>query len=998
MDKQKSSVRKYIAGILVLAMLLPIFSGFATTVKAEEPVRKISSFDELLVFAAASQSFDFKDQTIVLTEDIEIGEIEQSILDHYGIKHLTIGTKDLPFQGTFDGQGHTIKGLKYDPNIIKDANSGLFSFIENATIKNLIVENADLDCIFQGGVIVGYAENSKLENITVLNSKLKISPANNVISLVTNGGFSGGGIAGIVENSLLYNCEVSGTEVVNNSTSGVTGVGGEGLYMGGLVGWASSSTIEYCRARANYEGEGDSRELRNTVVRNDYKIAVGALGGKSVYAGGIIGGVNNGCHIIDCFSTAKVSFDVANYVAVGSGIAGYAGGITGALRGNSEIVRCHYAGDISSQQYNAVLVIPIIQHNVNLSGIARIVDSDCAVSYSDFKPSAIASGVSIRAVGDNDDNEVHGPRDDATYEDIDFWESKFYDFIGDEPRQTYLNLKTHYNKWVMDYDLGIPVHGKSVMATFDFPGAGKVKIDKTALVNVPAETSDPLSFAIQGVHPREEQAVTLTMELNDRYRLTNWYKKANMEKHEVSDMKEILALTQNDGAKLEGVENPKKVSIQDRDLFAAGVEAEVTFYELDGKTTVADEWYKYDAALKEHMPNPIEGSKFYGWTTIPNPSEEEKGYSAITSTQLKDIKQQGEFYPNGAAVKKEMKLYPIYINSLANVLTEFEGNEQDENPDVTLREGVGRTLVESDKNNVYIDVEAEGGTKEFPKGYQFRGWYKKQADGTEVCVSREYRYKVPDLTEKVTYVARFNYEVEYWAKAFEQDNGDEFAESKFYTKVIHTYGEGFQNIAGPAYCMEEVIGWGKEHIEHADQGDCNESYKEDMKITEPIKVYSHNLPFGNSVNNDYAISVNSDFPNAGEIKNVPTGSSIHYQFQYVPIDDARYHFQFWTLERVKSKDGWTYKNNPMDTGNLWEAVIDVYKGCAMISTDVVFHDEMGNVKTTVQRRYDDAIFMSPDNEHQYKYPLSGTDVSVDTEDGGKISGKLNARHLRQMNR
>ena len=130
--------------------------------------------------------------------------------------------------------------------------------------------------------------------------------------------------------------------------------------MGGLVGWASSSTIEYCRARANYEGEGDSRELRNTVVRNDYKIAVGALGGKSVYAGGIIGGVNNGCHIIDCFSTAKVSFDVANYVAVGSGIAGYAGGITGALRGNSEIVRCHYAGDISSQQYNAVLVIPII--------------------------------------------------------------------------------------------------------------------------------------------------------------------------------------------------------------------------------------------------------------------------------------------------------------------------------------------------------------------------------------------------------------------------------------------------------------------------------------------------------------------------------------------------------------------------------------------------------------------------------------------------------------
>ena len=39
-----------------------------------------------------------------------------------------------------------------------------------------------------------------------------------------------------MEDSVMYNCEISGTEIVNNSTSGVTGVGGEGLYMGGLVG------------------------------------------------------------------------------------------------------------------------------------------------------------------------------------------------------------------------------------------------------------------------------------------------------------------------------------------------------------------------------------------------------------------------------------------------------------------------------------------------------------------------------------------------------------------------------------------------------------------------------------------------------------------------------------------------------------------------------------------------------------------------------------------
>ena len=64
-----------------------------------------------------------------------------------------------------------------------------------------------------------------------------------------------------------------------------------------------------------------------------YDITVGALGGKSVYAGGIVGGVNTAdgeTRIVDCFCTADVSFYAANYVAVGSGIAGYAGGIMSA--------------------------------------------------------------------------------------------------------------------------------------------------------------------------------------------------------------------------------------------------------------------------------------------------------------------------------------------------------------------------------------------------------------------------------------------------------------------------------------------------------------------------------------------------------------------------------------------------------------------------------------------------------------------------------------------
>ncbi len=984
MERVKNRINKWsIAGFAVILFL--VFSIFSTTAKAASEPIVIKDFNDLFVFAQASQGYDYQGKTIVLENDIEITEIDQAMLDKYGIKHLTIGNKDLPFKGTFDGQGHTIRGLKYDTYIIKDANSGLFSFIENATIQNLIVEDADLDCIFQGGVVVGHAQSSTLKNITVLNSKLHISPANNVVSLVTNGGFSGGGIAGIIEDTMMYNCEVSGTEIVNNSTSAITGVGGEGLYMGGLVGWASGSNIEYCRARANYTGESENKELKNTIVRNDYDVVVGALGGKSVYAGGIVGGVNHGTSIIDCFSTAEVSFDVANYVAVGSGIAGYAGGITGALRGESQINRCHYAGNIYSKQYNAILVIPIIQHNVNINGITRIREDNSLVMNSYFKPSAIKSGVSISAVGGEDDNITRGAKDDKTYTDIEFWEGQDYDFIGNKNRNSIQNNTEHYNKWVMDYDLGIPVHGSSVMATFDFPNVGKVSMNETALVHKKVETSDPLNFAIQGIHPREKQQVTLemTLEDNENYRLTGWYKKTLVEEHRLPDMQKLLEITTNEELKVNQGISPITLSIQDRDLFVAGIEGKVTFHELDG-SIINPYWHKYDTKLEDVKPNLIEGSVFYGWTTIPKQEGDKTvGYSAITSTELNDIKQKGELYKAGDAVKKAMQLYPIFINSSANVITEFEGHEQDGVDDITRREGVGRTTVSTEGEEVYIDVVAEDGSKNFPEGYQFRGWYKKLDDGNEVCVTREYRYKVSDISEKVTYVARFNYAVEYYTRAFDSSQGNDYTKSDLHATVMHTYQEDLKNIDGPAYALEEVIGWGTEHVNHGDSRECVDGYKE--KITAPLSVYSHNtVHTGDGGWDNYSVRMRTDFPDSGVINSSKDGVIGKFTYEYE--EKENYNFQFWTLER--DIEQWTYSANPMNTGLL--SNLANYEGHALVSADVKFHGVPEEVKT-VQRRYKDSIFMNEvesEVPYQYQYPVYGGAVAKKTEEGTEITGEL----------
>lgn len=979
--KHRMRLVAWLLTIVTLVGFLPLSIPAAQAAGREHHVE---NFDDLLGLAAQSQTLDFENETIYLDADIVITPIEQATMDKYGIKHLTFGNSDRPFKGIFDGQGHTIKGLRYQKTILPDQNCGLISYAQNAVVRNLTIEDAVLESVYQGGIVVGQAKNCILENITVLNSDLEVKPAVNIVSLITNGGFCGGAIAGLMENSIMYNCEISGTKVHCNNTSGIAALGGEGLYMGGLVGWASNSTIEYCRARSNYAPDGS---VRQSAVSNKYDTAVGALGGKSVYAGGIVGGVNNECRIYDCFSTADVYFYAANYVSVGSGTAGYGGGIVGALRGDSLVERCHYAGNISSMQYNAVLVIPIIQYDVNICGIARIVQGGSQVINSYFRPSDIQSGEQISSAGSGDDT-LHCPVSDEDYRDTNFWEERGYDFIGNQDRYTNSHDKQpHCNKWVMDYDLGIPVHGDSVSATFDFPEAGSVTIDKTMLVNQSVTTKDPFSFATQGIHPREEKKVSLTVALNDRYRLTGWYKQSSVLNRTTDHIQTLLDITKNQAAEIPEKGNSVTVSAQDNDLFVAGVEAQVTFHKIDGKV-LCEDWYRYHDTLQKDDPNAPsgEGAVFYGWTTIPNTAVPgEKGYSAITSTQLNDIKQKNELYVNGDLIEKEMDLYPIFVNSLINIQTEFEGHEQDGLDDVTKRDAVGHTVVATDEGGVYIDVTGEEPDGSFPAGYRFKGWYQRVDDTNEVCVSRERKYYVPGLTEKVTYVARFEYEVEYLARAYSQDNGSSFADLASYATVWHRYEQGFQDIHGPAYGAENVIGWGKANVDHGSDftGVCPDRYTtENLRITQPMKVYSHNTHSNNGIANNYSVFADTDFPGSGEIYGELGSTNSKSVFEFKPLSE-RYKFNFWTLEQ--SDKYWTYANSKFDTGMTH--VDRDYKARAMVYTLVDFYNKDGNILSTVNRRYNDPVLLSSDMEFKYQYPHYHVNLPVNTEtyDGGTIS-------------
>ncbi len=86
----------------------------------------------------------------------------------FGIVNNTTAGK---FTGTFDGKGHTIKGLKYD--VSDKGEVGLFSQTDNATIKNLIIEGAYFKGNANVGGIVGQMYRTTITDCAVLNSYIE---------------------------------------------------------------------------------------------------------------------------------------------------------------------------------------------------------------------------------------------------------------------------------------------------------------------------------------------------------------------------------------------------------------------------------------------------------------------------------------------------------------------------------------------------------------------------------------------------------------------------------------------------------------------------------------------------------------------------------------------------------------------------------------------------------------------------------------------------------
>ena len=225
-----------------------------------------------------------------------------------------------PFIGSFDGQGHYISDLNI--NLPSSSHQGMFGYINNAVIKNLGLENCDIE------------------------------GANNV-----------GGFVGRMDGStIVEKCYVTGD---------ITGT----QNVGGIVGTHNANAIQSCYFYGSVDGgdavggiAGNCSSV-NQIVQNCY--STGTVEGAMMAVGGVVGVSAKG--IKNCYSTSSVTGTYVGTINNIGGIIGYA---------SDNIINCVALNPtITSEVNNASYIGRVHGGNNGVSFLTSYARSDMDIRY-----------------------------------------------------------------------------------------------------------------------------------------------------------------------------------------------------------------------------------------------------------------------------------------------------------------------------------------------------------------------------------------------------------------------------------------------------------------------------------------------------------------------------------------------------------------------------------------------------------------------------------------
>ncbi len=218
----------------------------------------IGTLAELKAFRDAVNSGEkYKESlnnSVVLTADIDMAS---------ETNWTPIGTEGQPFDGVFDGGGHTIKNLCV--NLPETDNVGLFGYANNATIYNLHLQDPVIKGKKHAGTLLGYGH----QNVRISDVLVSGSVTGDDYYTVSGDGLACGGIVGRAGyNCSIMRCMFSGVVKGALSCGGILGDGYDvtisdcsashniqtkentiGSAVGGIVGYAVLGDIERCLVR-----------------------------------------------------------------------------------------------------------------------------------------------------------------------------------------------------------------------------------------------------------------------------------------------------------------------------------------------------------------------------------------------------------------------------------------------------------------------------------------------------------------------------------------------------------------------------------------------------------------------------------------------------------------------------------------------------------------------------------------------------------------------------
>ena len=256
---------------------------------------------------AGKYTAKFAGMYFLQTQDIDLNGKNFASIGYYFANAKRMGA----FGGTYDGQGFAIRNGKITSQntghgLNVNWGHGLFGMIHGATIKNIVLDNVQVEGHGVTGAIVGRAA-------ATTDDKEKGETLNVIENCVVNA-----------------NCTVTAKYPTSVDTAKLLADYDQASRAGGIVGMAYGTTVRYC--------------VNHAAIN---------VPGNWVMTGGVVGSAGYNTTVEYCVNTGKITYDLATYqnkaeCAVG-GIVGFispysAGVVDKTLVGNTVIRNCYNSG------------------------------------------------------------------------------------------------------------------------------------------------------------------------------------------------------------------------------------------------------------------------------------------------------------------------------------------------------------------------------------------------------------------------------------------------------------------------------------------------------------------------------------------------------------------------------------------------------------------------------------------------------------------------------